>query len=48
MLRKLATLNHNFFRAAFLFAALAIALASDFPPPGTPRANEMEDTHPLV
>jgi hypothetical protein len=31
-----------------LFAALAIALASDFLPPGTPRANEMEATHPLV
>jgi hypothetical protein len=31
-----------------LFAALAIALASDFLLPGTPLANEMEATHPLV
>ena len=31
-----------------LFATIAIALASDFLPPGTPRANEMEATHPLV
>jgi len=27
-----------------LFAAIAIALASDFLPPGKPRANEMEAT----
>ena len=31
-----------------LFATIAIALASDFLPPGTPRANEMEANHPLV
>ena len=31
-----------------LFAAIAMALASDFLPPGTPRANEMEATDPLV
>ena len=36
------------FLAVQLFAALAIALASDFLPSGTPRANEMEATHPLV
>jgi hypothetical protein len=30
-----------------LFAAIAIALASDFLPPDTSRANEMEATHPL-
>jgi len=32
------------FLAVQLFAAIAIALASDFLPPGTPRANEMEAT----
>ena len=31
-----------------LFAAIAMALAGDFLPPGTPLANEMEATHPLV
>ena len=31
-----------------LLAAIAITLASGFLPPGTPRANEMEATHPLV
>jgi hypothetical protein len=36
------------FLAVQLFAAIAIALASDFLPPGTPRANEMAATHPLV
>jgi hypothetical protein len=36
------------FLAVQLCATLAIALASDFLPPGTPRANEMEATHPLV
>jgi hypothetical protein len=36
------------FLAVQLFAALAIALASDFLAPGTPHANEMEATHPLV
>jgi len=36
------------FLAVQLFAAIAIALASDFLPPGAPRANEMEATHPLV
>ena len=36
------------FLAVQLFAAIAIALASDFLPPGTPRANEMEATYPLV
>ena len=36
------------FLAVQLFAVIAIALASDFLPPGTPRANEMEATHPLV
>jgi hypothetical protein len=36
------------FLAVQLFAAIAIALASDFLPPGKPRANEMEPTHPLV
>jgi hypothetical protein len=34
--------------AVQLFAAIAIALASDFLSPGTPRANEMEAAHPLV
>jgi hypothetical protein len=36
------------FLAVQLFATIAIALASDFLPPGTPRTNEMEATHPLV
>jgi len=36
------------FLAVQLFAIIAIALASDFLPPRTPRANEMEATHPLV
>jgi hypothetical protein len=36
------------FLAVQLFAALAIALASDFLPPGTPRTNEMEAAHQLV
>jgi hypothetical protein len=36
------------FLSVQLFAAIAIALASGFLPPGTPRANEMEATHPLV
>jgi hypothetical protein len=36
------------FLAAQLFAAIAIALAGDFFPSGTRRANEMEATHPLV
>jgi hypothetical protein len=36
------------FLAVQLFAAIAIALASDFLPPGMPRPNEMEATHPLV
>jgi hypothetical protein len=36
------------FLAVQSFAAMAIALASDFLPPGTPRTNEMEATHPLV
>jgi hypothetical protein len=36
------------FLAVQLFAALAIALASDFLPPGSSRANEMEATHSLV
>ena len=31
-----------------LFAAIAVALASDFLLPGTRRANEMEATYPLV
>jgi hypothetical protein len=31
-----------------LFAVIVMALASDFLPPGTARANEMEATHPLV
>jgi hypothetical protein len=31
--------------AVQLFAANAIALASDLLPPGTPLANEMEATH---
>jgi hypothetical protein len=31
-----------------LFEKIAIAFASDFLSPGTPRANEMEATHPLV
>jgi hypothetical protein len=31
-----------------LFAAIAMALASDFLPPGTPHANNMEATCPLV
>ena len=36
------------FLSVQLFAAIAITLASDFLPPDTPRANEMEATHPLV
>ena len=36
------------FLAVQLFAAIAMALASDFLPPDTLRANEMEATHPLV
>ena len=35
------------FLAVQLFPAIAIALASDFLPPGTPRANEMEATPPI-
>jgi hypothetical protein len=31
-----------------LFATIAVALASDFLKPGTPRANEMEANRPLV
>jgi hypothetical protein len=36
------------FLSVQLFAAIAITLASGFLPPGTPLANEMEATHPLV
>jgi hypothetical protein len=36
------------FLAVQLFAAVAIALGRGFLPPGTPRANEMEATQPLV
>jgi hypothetical protein len=36
------------FLAVQLFAAIAITLASGFLRPGTPFANEMEATHPLV
>jgi len=36
------------FSAVQLFVAIAIAPASDFLRPGTPRANEMEATRPLV
>jgi hypothetical protein len=36
------------FLSVQLFAAVAIALAGNFLPPRTPRANEMEATHPLV
>jgi hypothetical protein len=36
------------FLAARLFAAMAIAFASNFLSPGTSRANEMEATHSLV
>jgi hypothetical protein len=36
------------FLSVQLFATIAITLASGFLPPGTPRANEMEATHPLV
>jgi hypothetical protein len=36
------------FLSVQLFAAIAITLASGFLPPGTPFANEMEATHPLV
>jgi hypothetical protein len=35
------------FLSVQLFGAIAIAIASDFLSPGTPRANEMEATHPL-
>jgi hypothetical protein len=34
--------------AVQLFAAIALTLASGFLRPGTPLANEMEATHPLV
>jgi hypothetical protein len=43
--RELMTLR---FLSVQLFAAIAIALASGFLPPGTPFANEMEATRPLV
>jgi hypothetical protein len=33
------------FLAVQLFAAIAMALANDFLPPGTPCANEMEATY---
>jgi len=33
------------FLSVQLFAIIAIALASDFLPPDTPLANEMEATH---
>jgi hypothetical protein len=33
------------FLAVQLFAAIAMALANDFLPPGTARANEMEATY---
>jgi hypothetical protein len=36
------------FLSVQLFAAIATTLASGFLPPGTPLANEMEATHPLV
>jgi hypothetical protein len=36
------------FSAVQLVAAIAMALASDFLPSGTPRANDMEATDPLV
>jgi hypothetical protein len=36
------------FLAVQLCAIIAIVLASDFLPPGTPRANEMEAAYPLV
>jgi hypothetical protein len=36
------------FLAVQSFAAMAIALASDFLPPGTPFVNEMEATRSLV
>jgi hypothetical protein len=36
------------FLAVQLFAAIAIALASNFLPPGIPHANEMEAAYPLV
>jgi hypothetical protein len=34
--------------AVQLFAIIAVALASDFLPPGSSRANEMEATQSLV
>jgi hypothetical protein len=36
------------FLAVQSFAAIALALAGGFLPHGTPFANEMEATHPLV
>jgi hypothetical protein len=36
------------FLSVELFAIIAIVLANGFLAPGTPRANEMEATHPLV
>jgi hypothetical protein len=36
------------FLAVQLFAAIAITLATGFLPPGTPFANEMEATRPLM
>jgi hypothetical protein len=36
------------FLSVQLFAAIAITLANGFLPLGTPFANEMEATHPLV
>jgi hypothetical protein len=36
------------FLSVQLFAAIAITLAGGFLPPGTPLANEMEATDPLV
>jgi len=35
------------FLAVQFFAIIAIVLANGFLPPDTPRANEMEATHPL-
>jgi hypothetical protein len=40
--------NDAAFFSVQLFAIIAMAFASDLLSPGTPRANEMEATDPLV
>jgi hypothetical protein len=47
--RRLTARAHDAtFLSVQLFAAIAITLATGFLPPGTPFANEMEATRPLM